>query len=257
MPNSLWHIDGHLKLIRWRIVIYSGIDGYSRLPVYLRASTNNRADTVLQCFLDAVRSLGLPSRVRCDRGGENVMVSEFMLNHLECGPERGSCITGRSVHNQRIERLWRDLFTGCIYCSMIFSYTLEDTGVLCPSNNTDLFALHYVFILRINFQLDVFRQSYSQHRLRTARNQSPFQLWTRGLAQESGDYAAIQGVLGDFLVRTHLCKLIGAFVMTVDLYISCIELHACLLLYRVTMALTRVGQCQQKVTWTSWRSLLH
>ena len=102
MPNSLWHIDGHHKLIRWRIVVHGGIDGYSRLPVYLRASTNNRADTVLQCFLDAVRSLGLPSRVRCDRGGENVMVSEFMLNHPQRGPGCGSCITGRSVHNQRI-----------------------------------------------------------------------------------------------------------------------------------------------------------
>ena len=55
----------------------------------------------------------------------------------------------------------------------IYIYTLEDTGVLCPSNNTDLFALHYVFVPRINFQLDMFRQSYSHHRLRTARNQSP------------------------------------------------------------------------------------
>ncbi|KAL1006950.1 hypothetical protein UPYG_G00079560, partial [Umbra pygmaea] len=28
-PNSLWHIDGNHKLIRWRIVIHGGIDGYS------------------------------------------------------------------------------------------------------------------------------------------------------------------------------------------------------------------------------------
>ena len=27
MPNSLWHIDGYHKLIRWRIVIHGGIDG--------------------------------------------------------------------------------------------------------------------------------------------------------------------------------------------------------------------------------------
>ena len=102
MPNSLWHIDGHHKLIRWRVVIHGGIDGYSRLPVYLRASTNNLADTVLLCFLDAVRRNGLPSRVRCDRRGENVRVSEFMLNHPERGPGRRSCITGRSVHNQTV-----------------------------------------------------------------------------------------------------------------------------------------------------------
>ena len=73
--------------------------GFSRLPVYLQASANNRSTTVLECFLFAVSNFGLPSRVRCDKGGENVKVSEFMLNHP---------ITGRSVHNQRIERLWRD-----------------------------------------------------------------------------------------------------------------------------------------------------
>lgn len=132
MPNSLWHINGHHKLIRWCIIVHGGIAGYSRLPVYLTASTNNCADTVLQCFLDAVRRHGLPSRVRYDRGGENVMVSEFMLNHPEHGPGQESCITGRSVHSQRMERLWRDLLMGCIFLFYDLFYTLEETGVLCP-----------------------------------------------------------------------------------------------------------------------------
>lgn len=29
-PNSLWHIDGHHKLIAWGIVIHGVTDGYSR-----------------------------------------------------------------------------------------------------------------------------------------------------------------------------------------------------------------------------------
>ncbi len=54
--NSLWHIDGNHKLIRWRIVVHGGIDGFSRIPVYLVASSNNRSCTVLGHFLVAVES---------------------------------------------------------------------------------------------------------------------------------------------------------------------------------------------------------
>ena len=80
---------------RWRIVIHGGIDGYSRIPVYLRASNNNRATTVLSCFTEAVNEYGLPSRVRSDKGGENVDVSAYMLSHVQRGPGRGSMITGK------------------------------------------------------------------------------------------------------------------------------------------------------------------
>ncbi|CAL8397689.1 unnamed protein product [Boreogadus saida] len=65
-PNSLWHIDGNHKLIRWRMVIHGGIDGYSRLVVFLRASSNNRSSTVLESFVNAVDRYGVPSRVRTE-----------------------------------------------------------------------------------------------------------------------------------------------------------------------------------------------
>ncbi|CAL8275343.1 unnamed protein product [Arctogadus glacialis] len=94
-PNSLWHIDGNHKLIRWRIVIHGAIDGYSRLVVFLRASDNNRS------------KYGVPSRIRTDHGGENNSVC-LMMN-LFRGSNRGSALRGRSTHNQRIERLWGDL----------------------------------------------------------------------------------------------------------------------------------------------------
>ncbi len=101
-PNSLWHIDGHHSLIRWRIVIHGGIDGYSRLIVFLHASTNNKANTVFNLFRRATQGFGVPSRVRSDKGGENVDVCYFMIMHR--GESRGSHIAGASVHNQRIER---------------------------------------------------------------------------------------------------------------------------------------------------------
>ena len=33
-PNSLWHIDGNHKLVKWQLVIHGGIDGYSRLITF-------------------------------------------------------------------------------------------------------------------------------------------------------------------------------------------------------------------------------
>ena len=33
-PNSLWHIDANLKLVRWGFVIQASMDGYSRVVVY-------------------------------------------------------------------------------------------------------------------------------------------------------------------------------------------------------------------------------
>ena len=74
--NALWHYDGLHYLIRWWIVIHGGIDGYSRRIVYIRASNNNRADTVFNLFLDATRICGWPSRVRSDCGGEMSMLQE-------------------------------------------------------------------------------------------------------------------------------------------------------------------------------------
>ena len=55
--NALWHIDGLHCLIRWNIVIHGGIDGFSRRIMYLHASTNNKADTVLNYSLKPHKSM--------------------------------------------------------------------------------------------------------------------------------------------------------------------------------------------------------
>ena len=72
--------DGHLKLVRWRLITHCSIGGYSRAVVYLRCSSNSRSDTVMQLFLEAIEQFGIPSRVRSDQGGRT---SCFVLSTLD------------------------------------------------------------------------------------------------------------------------------------------------------------------------------
>ena len=88
-PLALWHLDGNHKLSRWRFVVHGCVDGYTRIPVFLQCGNNNRAATVFSLFRKAIDDWGLPSRVRCDKGGENFDVVLYMLNHPQSGPGRG------------------------------------------------------------------------------------------------------------------------------------------------------------------------
>ena len=115
---------------------------------FLHCSTNNRSGTVVDLFLNATQEYGWPSRVRTDHGGENTQVWQLMEDRR--GPNRGSFLVGSSTHNQRIERLWRDVFRSVAH---IFYYTfqaMEESGLLEIDNPLHKVALHYVYLPCLN-----------------------------------------------------------------------------------------------------------
>lgn len=82
-------------MVCWRFVVIGGIDGFSRLVMYLKCVDNNIFRMVLDCFLFGVDIYGFFMRVWLDKGLENVIVVDYML--LEWGD--GSMIIGKSMYN--------------------------------------------------------------------------------------------------------------------------------------------------------------
>lgn len=175
-PNEIWHVDTNHKLIRWGLIVAAGIDGFSRLVTFIRCVDNNKADTLLLAFQEGVENYGVPRRVRTDKGMENVKIADYMIERVGAD----AIITGKSVHNQRIERLWRDVYDGVLslYYSL-FSF-LEDENILNISNPIHVYALHYVYLHKIDEKLKLWRDAWGSHRLRTVGS-SPACLWTAGM----------------------------------------------------------------------------
>ena len=122
-------------------IFVGGIDGFSRLPVMLKYRDTNNADTLLTCFLE--RTYGPPSRVRAGQGLENVKIADYMISRR--GVNRGSAITGKSTHNQRIERFWKDVYQEVLAVYYQLFYFIEDEGILDPFNDLHIWLYSTMF----------------------------------------------------------------------------------------------------------------
>jgi len=146
----------------------------------MRASNNNRAATVLDLFLQAIQVYGTPSRVRGDRGGENINLAIWMI--MFRGPNRASFMWGSyvlpihffsrcsdppysSTHNTKIERMWVEV--GRHFCRLWrgFFTRLERLYRLDRTNPHHLWLLNYLFLDMINADCDNFQREWNHHPL--------------------------------------------------------------------------------------------
>ena len=76
-------------------------------------------------FKGGVNEYMLPSRVRGDKGGENVLVADYMIHHR--GPERGSYLTGASKFNTRyIKTNYQKITTVFVIVPIYFKIMTQD-----------------------------------------------------------------------------------------------------------------------------------
>ena len=136
---------------------------------------------MLKLFQGAIEAYNIPSRVRSDKGLENIEVGRFLIQVR--GSNRGSILTGSSVHNQRIERLWREVNRVIVSRFRNIFLFLEHSHVFNCTNDIHLYCLHAVYLPLINQALAEFLQQWNDHPVTTECNYSPRQMWVQGMLQ--------------------------------------------------------------------------
>lgn len=95
----------------------------------------------------------------------------------------------------RIECLWQDVWMAVSNVYYKVLHSLEDEGLLDPTDRIHLFCAQHVFLPRLQRDLDVFTVGWDNHPLRTEQNLSPQQLWAIGLLQNPVDAPDLAEVL--------------------------------------------------------------
>ncbi|KAK6993145.1 hypothetical protein R3P38DRAFT_2800892 [Favolaschia claudopus] len=113
--------------------------------------------------------------MRGDFGTENNLVERLMILHW--GILHRAYLRGRSRHNVRIERLWRDVRKDALETfRQIFDY-LEKNDLLDMENPVHSACLFLVFKRRIQAALDRARDAWNHHRMRTQHDKTPIAIY--------------------------------------------------------------------------------
>ena len=101
-----------------------------------------------------------------------------------------------SVHNQRIERLWCDVFRCVLSVYHRLFYYFEERGKLDPLSERDLYCLHLVVYLnKINTALKAFQDGWNNHVITTEHSMTPVQLFTSGVLLSEHGITTIYGII--------------------------------------------------------------
>ena len=157
-PYEMFHLDACCKLVKWKIYFHGCIDGFSHLVVYIKAAGKNDAVTLQLIFeRECIRTVGrFPYHIRTDRGSENNGPMRAM-RASQFGSNPKAVLRGPSTKNVRIERLWLTLGMQKISVWKAFFESMETYMGLDASNDIHLWCLHYVFMGRINRELEIWR----------------------------------------------------------------------------------------------------
>ena len=116
----------------------------------------------------------MPLRVRTDFGVKNHRVWQYMLEKRQ---NTNALMIGSSVHNQRVERLHRDVNIQVVNKFHNEFTSLEENGLLNPDSEADLFCLHLIYMPLINNRLNEFKSAHNLHSLSSENQLSPSQLF--------------------------------------------------------------------------------
>jgi len=106
-------------------------------------------------------------------GGENVRIADFMITNHAVGSR--SVRVGSSKNNTRIERLWRDMRNVVLDFYIVLFREFEKDG-MDIHDNVAMYVLRYMFLPRIQQDLDQFIRSWNGHHVSTERYLTPLQM---------------------------------------------------------------------------------